>query len=199
MLKAAKAYFETQVTTTSQGDLLVMLYDGAIKYLNQAKAMMAEKNYAQKGMLISRAMDVISELDESLNREKGGEVAQNLHQLYFYCNTRLLRANLEMNPKLVDEIIRILAALRDAFNRIKSTAPQQGDAQPAAPQAPQSAPAQPQAKAPGEAAAKPEPAAAPAQAPRPAPQTSGTYGPGATLRAVRTTPGGTYAPGGQRR
>lgn len=206
MLKAAKAYFETQVTTTTQGDLLVMLYDGAIKYLNQAKAMIEEKNYAQKGMLISRAMDVISELDESLNREKGGEVAQNLHQLYFYCNTRLLRANLEMNTKLIDEIVRILDALRDAFSRIKATAPQAAEGQGAqAPQQPapeQAAPPAPPAPEP-QAAQPPKPGQAGEPAPRepqPAPgRTNQTYGPGATLRAVRPTSSGTYAPNGTRR
>ncbi|WP_461208336.1 flagellar export chaperone FliS [Desulfocurvus sp. DL9XJH121] len=123
MLKGAKAYFQTQVSTTTQGDLLILLYDGAIKFLSQAKDKMAEKDYAQKGILISKAIDVIGELDSSLNPEKGGEVAQNLHQLYFYCNTRLLRANLEMNPDLLDEVIRILAALREAFDKIKNEAP----------------------------------------------------------------------------
>lgn len=123
MIKGAKAYFQTQVKTTTQGDLLIMLYDGAIKFLNQAKVKMVEKDYAQKGILISKAIDVIAELDGSLNSEKGGEVAQNLHNLYFFCNTRLLKANLEMNTEIVDEIIRILEGLREAFNQIKHEAP----------------------------------------------------------------------------
>ena len=123
MIKGAKAYFQTQVSTTTQGDLLIMLYDGAIKFLNQAKDKIEEKDYAQKGILISRAIDVIGELDASLNGEKGGEVAKSLHQLYFYCNTRLLKANLEMDTSIVDEVVRILEGLRDAFNQIKSQAP----------------------------------------------------------------------------
>lgn len=131
MIKAAQAYFATQVTTTSQSDLLLMLYEGAIKFLNQAKAKIDEKNYAQKGILISKAMDIIGELDSSLNSERGGEVAQNLHQLYFYCNARLLRANMDMNNTLVDEVIRILTSLREAFEIIKDDAPQV--APPAAP------------------------------------------------------------------
>ncbi|WP_051444957.1 flagellar export chaperone FliS [Desulfocurvus vexinensis] len=182
MLKAAKAYFQTQVTTTTQGDLLILLYDGAIKYLNQAKICMAQRDYAGKGQLISRAMDVISELDECLNREKGGELAMNLHQLYFYCNTRLLRANLEMKPEKIDEVVRILDSLRDAFNRIKSTAPQQ-----------QAAEAQEQPPAPAQA-----PQAAPEPPAQPAPQAQGTYGPRAVLRPVhKGAMPGTYGPSRQ--
>jgi flagellar protein FliS len=121
MQKAAYAYLATQVTTTDQGDLLLMLYAGAIKFLKQAKAKIEERDYAQKGMLISKALDVIAELDSSLNAEKGGELAQNLHNLYFYCNTRLLQANLRMNTAQIDEVIRILEALKEAFNQISKS------------------------------------------------------------------------------
>lgn len=119
MIKGAKAYLKTQVNTTSQGDLLIMLYTGAIKYLQQAKEHIDAKDFAQKGILISKAMDVIAELDQSLNAEKGGEVAQNLHQLYFYCSTRLLKANMKMDKDIIDEIIRILEGLREAFMEIQ--------------------------------------------------------------------------------
>ncbi len=118
MLKAAQAYFQTQVTTTTQGNLLLMLYDGAIKFLKQAKEKIQEKNYAQKGILISKAMDIISELDSSLNSQKGGDLANNLHNLYFFCNTRLLKANLHMDVELIDEVVKILSGLRDAFGQI---------------------------------------------------------------------------------
>lgn len=121
MQKAAYAYLATQVTTTDQGDLLLMLYEGAIKFLKQAKVKMEERDFAQKGILISKALDVIAELDGSLNAEKGGELAQNLHNLYFYCNTRLLQANLRMNLAQVDEVIRILEALKEAFTQISKS------------------------------------------------------------------------------
>ncbi|NJB67597.1 flagellar protein FliS [Desulfobaculum xiamenense] len=148
MQKGAKAYLKTQIGTTSQGDILILLYDGAIKYLRQAKEKIAERDYAQKGMLISRAMDVIAELDQSLNAEKGGEVAQNLHQLYFFCNTRLLRANMDMNTEIIDEVIRILDGLKDAFREIqgKPSAPataSETTPTASAPEAPQHAEAQP--------------------------------------------------------
>lgn len=133
MQKAAQAYFQTQVSTTSQGELLLMLYDGAVKFLRQAQAKIIEKDYAKKGILISKALDIIAELDGSLNAQKGGEIAQNLHNLYFYCNTRLLMANMNMDTALVDEVIDILAGLRSAYSEIIE---KQGGVQPSAQAAP---------------------------------------------------------------
>ncbi|XPV75270.1 MAG: flagellar export chaperone FliS [Desulfovibrio sp.] len=118
MNKAAKAYFATQVTTTTQGELLLMLYDAAIKFLKQAKVKMAEKDYAKKGILISKALDVIAELTASLNKEKGGEIAQNLSQLYFFCSTHLAKANLKMDPTMIDDVIGILTSIQSAFAQI---------------------------------------------------------------------------------
>jgi len=125
--RAANAYMQTQVTTTTPGHLVVMLYSGAITFLEQAKQHMEARNYAKKGILISQALDIIAELDGSLNVEKGGEIAKNLHQLYTYCNTRLLMANLKMDTAIVDEVIGILSQFRSAFDEIsQKPTPQQG-------------------------------------------------------------------------
>ncbi|SDB04241.1 flagellar biosynthetic protein FliS [Desulfonatronum thiosulfatophilum] len=119
MYNAARAYLQTQVTTTNPGDVVVLLYEGAIKFLQQAKIKMAERDMEQKGILISKALDIIAELDASINTQKGGELGENLHKLYFFCNTRLLQANLKLDPKLVDEVITILSGLKSAFEEIK--------------------------------------------------------------------------------
>lgn len=118
MLKAAQKYLATQVTTTDQGQLLILLYDAAIKFLNQAKTKIDEKDYAQKGILIAKALDILSELGSSLNKDKGGELADSLNQLYFYCNTRLLMANLKMDKAIIDEVVKIISGVRDAYSQI---------------------------------------------------------------------------------
>ncbi|MDR2826268.1 MAG: flagellar export chaperone FliS [Deltaproteobacteria bacterium] len=120
MLKAAHAYMQTNVSTTSPGELVVLLYDGAIKFLNQAKQLIAERNYAQKGIAISKAMDIINELSSVLNREKGGELAENLYKLYFWCNTRLAMANLKLDKDIIDSVIKVLSGLRSAYAQIQS-------------------------------------------------------------------------------
>lgn len=118
MLKAAKAYLSTQVSTASKGDLLLMLYDTAIKHLKLAIVKIGEKDYAAKGLLITKAITIISELQESLNKEQGGDVTKNLFQVYFFCNTRLLQANLKLDTTMIEEVIGILGGLRQAFAQI---------------------------------------------------------------------------------
>lgn len=121
MLKAAKAYLNTQVTTATKGDLLLMLYDTAIKHLKLAQVKINEKDYAAKGILITKALDIIGELQSCLNKERGGDVAQNLFRLYYFCNTRLLQANMSMDVAMVEDVIGILGGLRQAFAQIIST------------------------------------------------------------------------------
>ncbi|WP_462323343.1 flagellar export chaperone FliS [Desulfoplanes sp.] len=118
---AAKAYLKTQVTTTSQEELVIMLYDAAIKFLNRAKVKIEEKDMAQKGILISKTLDIIAELDGSLNAKQGGDLAQNLHKMYFYCNSRLLLANVKLDTVIIDEVIHILSEFRSAFAEILPT------------------------------------------------------------------------------
>lgn len=121
MQKAAHAYLQTNVTTTSPGEVVIMLYDGAIRFLNRAKDGMEAKDYAAKGIAISKATDIIAELDAVLNREKGGDLAENLHKLYFWCISKLSWANLKMDKDLVDTVIKVLAGLKSAFEQIQSS------------------------------------------------------------------------------
>ena len=121
MNKAANAYFQTRVSTTDQGQLLIMLYDGALKYLAQARDKILAKDYAGKGVLISKVIDIINELSSSLNLEKGGSLATNLNNLYILCTARLLQANLKMNVESLDSVTQILSGLRSAYAQIVDT------------------------------------------------------------------------------
>lgn len=121
MNKAANAYFQTKVRTTDQGQLLIMLYDGALRYLAQARDKILAKDYAAKGVLISKVIDIINELSASLNLEKGGSLATNLNNLYVLCTARLLQANLKMNIESLDSVTEILSGLRSAYAQIVET------------------------------------------------------------------------------
>lgn len=121
MNKAANAYFQTKVSTTDQGQLLIMLYDGALRYLAQARDKILAKDYAAKGVLISKTIDIINELSGSLNLEKGGSLAKNLNNLYVLCTARLLQANLKMNVESLDSVVQILSGLRSAYAQIVDT------------------------------------------------------------------------------
>ena len=121
MNKAANAYFQTKVSTTDQGQLLLMLYDGALRYLQQARDKMLAKDFAGKGILISKVIDIVTELSASQNMEKGGSLAVNLNNLYILCTARLLQANLKMNVDSLDSVVQILSGLRGAYAQIIET------------------------------------------------------------------------------
>lgn len=118
MANPAKAYLATQIETTTQGDLLLMLYEAAIKFLKQAKVEIDKKDFAKKGIYISKAMAIIHELSESLNKEKGGEITPQLGALYQFCTSHLIKANIRLDNKMVDEVINILDGLRSAYAQI---------------------------------------------------------------------------------
>lgn len=118
MANPARAYLATQVETTTQGELLIMLYDAAIKFLKRAKIEIDNKDFAKKGIYISKAMAIIHELMESLNKEKGGEITPKLGQLYMFCTSHLIKANIRLDKKKIDEVIQILDGLRSAYAQI---------------------------------------------------------------------------------
>lgn len=175
MNKAANAYFQTKVSTTDQGQLLIMLYDGALRYLAQAREKIEAKDFAAKGVLISKVIDIINELSSSLNLEKGGSLATNLNNLYVLCTARLLQANLKLDLKALDSVVQILSGLRSAYAQIietpeakRAAAEIQGRMQPSVKRA---APVMPPSAGPAMAAPRINAAAAYGrQAMRPAPQ-----------------------------
>lgn len=118
MANPARAYLATQVETTTQGELLLMLYEAAIKFLKRAQIEIDNKDYAKKGIYISKAMAIIHELSESLNKEKGGDITPKLAQLYLFCTTQLVKANIRLDNKMITEVINILDGLRSAYAQI---------------------------------------------------------------------------------
>lgn len=113
-------YRETQIATANQGKLIVMLYDGAIKFLNIALENMDPKTYDVVNTNILKTQDIISELLVSLNMEVGGEVSQNLFNLYMYFKRRLLEANMKKDPDILKHTIKLLKDLRDAWDKISA-------------------------------------------------------------------------------
>ncbi|MEW5692052.1 MAG: flagellar export chaperone FliS [Candidatus Hydrogenedentota bacterium] len=108
-------YKKAQVETANQGKLILMLYDGAIRFLNLALVALSKRILDQANNNIIRAQDIIWELLGSLDMERGGEIAANLFKLYDYMNRRLILANIKKDPAPVTEIINILQQLREAW------------------------------------------------------------------------------------
>jgi flagellar protein FliS len=99
-----------------------MLYDGALASLSQARDAMARHDLVAKGRAMSKAMSIVGHLQGTLNMDAGGEVAEELDRLYLYITERLLEANMKGAVEPIDESIKLLTTLRDAWSQI-ATAP----------------------------------------------------------------------------
>jgi flagellar protein FliS len=113
-----KQYISTQVSTADRLQLVVMLYEGALTFLNQAKEKMAAQDAAGKGLYLTKALDIIAELNASLNFQEGKEMAANLFHLYNFMTAHLTRANLNWDAAAVDDVIKMLTQLRDAWEDV---------------------------------------------------------------------------------
>lgn len=109
-------YQNTQVTTATPEKILVLLYDGAIKFTLLAQERMKQKDLAGKGVYIGKALAIVTELMATLNHEIGGEVAANLEQLYIYLIGEYGKANLNNEVSHLENAHKILVTLRDTWN-----------------------------------------------------------------------------------
>ncbi|MBN1554272.1 MAG: flagellar export chaperone FliS [Phycisphaerae bacterium] len=111
-------YKENAVTTQSGGKIIILLYEGAIRFLHQAITALENRDYIEKGRLINRAINIITELDVVLNMDAGGEVAQNLRRLYRFMITHLVEANSKKDPGKIQHVIRLLENLLEGWKQI---------------------------------------------------------------------------------
>jgi len=117
-MNGVEVYKEHAVSTQSKGRLIVMLYDGAIKFMNCAIKELEAGNYAEKGGFISKAQDIINELNAVLDMDAGGEAAANLRQLYCFMVKRLSEANTQRDPRLIREVIKLMEELNQGWKAI---------------------------------------------------------------------------------
>lgn len=114
-----QSYRQVATRTASPGQLVLMLYEGAIRFLEQAQAGFKLDDPVEFNTTINnnilRAQDIIRELDFSLNVELGGELAIQLRRLYDYFDRVLLEANLRKDSDGINEVIVRLSELREAW------------------------------------------------------------------------------------
>ncbi len=120
------AYQTANVTTASQGKLVVLLYEGAIKNLKGAMACfeaddkILPPNIEKFGNFIVKTQDIINELQVSLDMDKGGQISQNLMSLYVFFNQELLSANINKDKKKIQDVLDFMNSLHQAW-QIAST------------------------------------------------------------------------------
>ena len=117
-----KKYQSVQYETASQGQLLLMLYEGIIKFCKQASAAMERNELEYAHNKLKRAQAIIDELIISLDMERGGDLARNLSTLYEYIKYSLIKANIKKDPAIIDQVLVILLELNQSWEQVISMA-----------------------------------------------------------------------------
>ena len=125
-------YRKNEVSTSSQGRLILMMYEGAIKFATMALQSIEKGDIAGQGKYINKTHDIINELSLALDLKKGGEVAQSLESLYQFMLSQLTLANIKSDRKALEIVIKILTPLSEAWEQLfyASTNTGQGDHKP---------------------------------------------------------------------
>jgi flagellar secretion chaperone FliS len=114
---ASEGYRENAVLTAPPERLVVMLYDGANRFLIQAAAAMRADAHATSNAKLQRAEAIIDELTNTLDMDQG-EVAERLQSIYLFCRRLLMEARVERDARKVDQVGDLLGELREAWAQI---------------------------------------------------------------------------------
>lgn len=113
--RGINAYRQTEVQSRTPVELVVMLYDGAIRFIADAREAIAQRDVARRGNSISRALAIVSELQSTLDMKAGGEIAASLDSLYTFVRDRLVDASVKQDVRSLDEAGRVLNTLREGW------------------------------------------------------------------------------------
>ena len=128
-----KAYEKANVHTADQRQMILMLYDGSIRFMRKAINKIEEIDIESAHNYLIRARNIISELLATLKPEKAGEMGANLRQLYIYMFNRLVQANLAKDKEGVEEVIKLMSTLREGWAGVKQARKQNPESEEALP------------------------------------------------------------------
>src|SRR5437588_1264224 len=114
----AAKYQAVQIRTEDPGEALVALYDGLFRFLNVARYGLRNGQRARAGEALSKAHAIISEFYLALDHSQAPELCANLAALYNFCLDRVTKANVKNDAEAIDEVIRVLGPIRDAFTTV---------------------------------------------------------------------------------
>jgi len=125
-MKGIKAYQKVQVMTADSVRLVVMFYEGVVKFNRMAVMAIENNDIENRSLYINRSAAIISELCSALDLERGAEVALNLRDLYIYCLTRLSEANNKNSTKIIDEVTHIFLEVKEGWDALVVSGAQAG-------------------------------------------------------------------------
>jgi|SoiMethySBSTD1v2_1073268.scaffolds.fasta_scaffold2071777_2 flagellar protein FliS len=118
----ANQYLNTQVRSSTPLELVVLLYDAALRHAVTARDAMARRDIPSRRAAMSKLMAVVGELQHTLDMDRGGDIARQLDELYSWALTQLLDATVHQDPQRIEEVHRVLTILRDGWASIAANA-----------------------------------------------------------------------------
>jgi flagellar protein FliS len=115
------AYRQQSILTAPPGRLVVMLYDGCLRFLHQSGHALRNGDSKTAIVRLRRAEAIIDELNATLDHERGGVIASRLQGIYTFCRLHLLEAWREKDPDKLDQVAALLSELRDAWAEIENS------------------------------------------------------------------------------
>jgi len=115
--KYIKQYQTSNITTATPEKLMILLFDGAIQFLQKAKTAINENNYKERSVNIDGARKIIRELMRTIDLENGNDVSKQLFKLYNKMAMNLIKANVQRNCDLIDQVIEDMTNIRWGFQK----------------------------------------------------------------------------------
>ena len=117
------SYRRTEIESRTPLELVVMLYDGALRFIGDARQAIDNGDIARRRTAVSRALAIVSELQNTLDMRNGAEIASSLDGLYSFVNKRLMDASFSQSVAPLDDAMRVLTTLREGWAQIAVQAP----------------------------------------------------------------------------
>lgn len=117
--KQVEEYRRQQVNSASPLQLVIMLYDGALRFMDRAAEAIEARQREEQNAMLQRAQRIVTELMSCLDMNQGGEIAQNLLGLYTFVYSELVEANLTDDPQRVRNAARVMSELREGWNDLQ--------------------------------------------------------------------------------
>ncbi len=120
--------YRANSVNTSPLQLVVMCYDGMLRFLKRAAKAIEERDIENRVKYLNKTLAIIEELQSSLDFSRGGEVARNLDRVYEYFNNELMKAGMNNDLKLLGHVEKLVVELREAWGKIaaENAAPEAG-------------------------------------------------------------------------
>lgn len=126
-MNRVRQYQNVQVMTADRVTLIIMLYDGILRFNRLAQRAIGEGDIKGRGVHINRSLEIIGELANSLNMEEGGEIAKNLSKLYDFCASALTEANLKSDSSVIESVNKVIQEIKSGWEAVAAERKQHGE------------------------------------------------------------------------